>query len=64
MFVKKRAAVLLPSLAFVVAACAATKPQAELEPRYVAVHNTLVAMGLAETVRFSKARSRKAATRS
>jgi hypothetical protein len=32
-----------------IAACGGARPQGELEPRYIAVHNTLVAMGLAET---------------
>jgi hypothetical protein len=44
-----RAGVSLCSLAVVLAACAGARSQTDLEPRYVAVHNTLVAMGLAET---------------
>lgn len=44
-----RAGLTLSSVAFVLAACAGARPQTDLEPRYVAVHNTLVAMGLAET---------------
>ncbi len=44
-----RAGFSLSSTALVLAACAGARPQTDLEPRYVAIHNTLVAMGLAET---------------
>lgn len=55
---------LLPAAGLVsVVACAATPPQGALEPRFVAVHNALAAMGMAEvgavqTDRWGRARVR------
>ncbi len=50
-----RAGFALSSVALVLAACAGVRPQTELEPRYVADPNTIVAMGLAETAPIQQA---------